>query len=58
VSFTHRVAATLGYAALMTERLATYLDVPLRYPLFCAASASAVLEAPPPAGTFQRAYAF
>lgn len=42
----------------MTERLATYLDVPLRYPLFCAASASAVLEAPPPAGTFQRAYAF
>lgn len=37
----------------MAGRLADYLDVPLRYPLHCAASASAVLEAPPPAGTYQ-----
>jgi hypothetical protein len=37
----------------MAARLADYLDVPLRYPLHCAASASAVLEAPPPAGTYQ-----
>ena len=48
-----RAAAALGYAALMAGRLADYLDVPLRYPLHCAASASAVLEAPPPAGTYQ-----
>lgn len=42
-----RVAAALGYAAHAAERLAAYLDVPLRFPLRPRASRSAVLDPAP-----------
>ena len=43
----NRAAAALGYVAAMVDRLAGYLDVPLRYPLLLLGSRSAVLEHPP-----------
>lgn len=42
-----RIAAALGYVALVTERLAGYLDVPLRFPLRIRASRSAVMDPAP-----------
>lgn len=44
-----KAAAALGYAAHVTQALATYLSVPLKYPLKPANSRSAVLERPQPA---------
>ncbi len=43
-------AAALGCVARLTERLASLLDVPLRYPLRFGGSRSAVASCPPPAG--------
>lgn len=45
-----RAAASLGYAARITERLANLLDVPLRYPIRFWGSRSSIATAPPPAG--------
>ncbi|GBF94205.1 hypothetical protein Rsub_06475 [Raphidocelis subcapitata] len=42
-----RVAAALGYVAAVTERLAWYLGVPLRFPLVPRGSRSAVLDPAP-----------
>ncbi len=36
----------------MVDRLAAYLDVPLRYPLALRGSRSAVIDSYPPAGTW------
>ena len=47
-----RVAAVLALAAVMTDAVAAYCGAPLRHPLLCSASNSAVLRHPPPAGTF------
>ena len=38
----------LGAVAAMLERMAVYTALPLRYPLRCLSSRSAVLEHPPP----------
>ncbi|KAL4854482.1 UV radiation resistance associated protein [Chlorella vulgaris] len=42
----------LGYVAQMVDRLAAYLDVPLRYPLVLRGSRSLVVDAYPPTGTW------
>ncbi|BDA44341.1 hypothetical protein COCOBI_05-5250 [Coccomyxa sp. Obi] len=46
-----RAAAALGYVARLVQRLASLLDVPLRYPLRFANSRSSVFSHPFPAGT-------
>ena len=45
-----RAAASLGYAARITDRLANLLDVPLRYPIGFGGSRSSIATAPLPAG--------
>lgn len=47
-----RVEFAMSLAALMTDAIAAYVGIPLRHPLLCAASASAVQRHPLPAGTF------
>ncbi len=42
-----QVAAALGYVAHMVDRIASYLDVPLRYPLRPGLSTSLVLDFTP-----------
>ena len=46
-------AAAVGYATRLTQRLATLLDVPLRYPLRFANSRSSILSHAAPAGTIR-----
>lgn len=41
----------IGYVAHLVDRLAAYLDVPLRYPLACIGSRSLVLDSLPPVAT-------
>ncbi len=45
------VALPQGYVARLVQRLASLLDVPLRYPLRFANSRSSVFSHPLPAGT-------
>lgn len=47
-----RVLLLRPVAPQMVDRLAAYLDVPLRYPLALRGSRSAVIDSYPPAGTW------
>lgn len=48
-----RAAAALGYTALIVNRLATYLDVPLRFPIRPGNCKTVILSHATTAGTFR-----
>ncbi len=48
-----QIAVALGYVAHLVDRLAAYLQVPLRFPIHPGQSISAILEHAYPCGTYR-----